>query len=133
MHAGLDLSAYTERRSFPVRDSFGDFLAENDYVSNRFQKWGGDMALYYSQQGFSASAGWYTLENLKYEYREEIRSDLGTGTYNRDPLAGLHLVSFSGILHGFRYLPLLMISANVLHWDIPTPVYSAAAWKRASV
>lgn len=102
VHAGLDLSAFTERRSFPVQDSFGDFLAENDYVSNRFQKWGGDMALYYSQEGFSASAGWFTLENLRYDYREEIRSDLGTGTYDRDPLAGLHKVSFSGLLHGFN-------------------------------
>ena len=89
-------------RSFPVQDSFGDFLAENDYVSNRFQKWNGDMALYYSQKGFSASAGWYTLENLNYDYREEIRSDLGSGAYNRDPLAGYHKVTFSGLLHGFN-------------------------------
>ncbi|MDZ7820944.1 MAG: hypothetical protein U5N26_03505 [Candidatus Marinimicrobia bacterium] len=102
VHAGLDLSAFTERRSFPVQDSFGDYLAENDYVSNRFQRWGGDMALYYSQQGFSASAGWYTLDNLNYDYQEEIRSDLGTGTYNRDPLAGYHKVWFSGLLHGFN-------------------------------
>lgn len=102
VYAGFNMATFTERRSFPVQDSFGDFIAENDYVSNRFQKWEGDMALYYSQEGFSASGGWFTMENLNYDYQEEIRSDLGAGAYVRDPLAGYHKVHFSGMLHGLN-------------------------------
>lgn len=102
LYANMNMAAFTERRSFPVQDSFGDFIAENDYVSSRFQKWEGDLALYYSQKGFSASAGWYTFENLNYDYQEEIRSDLGSGAYYRDPLAGFHKVHFGGLLHGLN-------------------------------
>ncbi len=102
IYANLNTESFIERRSFPVQDSFGDYLAENDYVSNRFQRFEGDLAMYYSQKGFSLTAGWYTLENFNYQYREEIRSDLGSGAYNRDPLAGLHLIDISGINHGFN-------------------------------
>lgn len=102
IYVNLNSQSFIERRSFPVQDSFGDYLAENDYVSNRFQRFEGDLAVYYSQKGFSLSAGWYTLENLNYQYREEIRSDLGSSNYNRDPLAGLHLIDISGANHGFN-------------------------------
>ncbi|MFA6619383.1 MAG: hypothetical protein WCT23_09990 [Candidatus Neomarinimicrobiota bacterium] len=102
IYANLNTQSFIERRAFPVQDSFGDFLAENDYVSNRFQGFEGDLAMYYSQKGFSLSAGWFTLNNLNYQYREEIRSDLGSGAYSRDPLAGLHLIDFSGYNHGLN-------------------------------
>jgi hypothetical protein len=102
VYANLNLESLIERRSFPVQDSFGDYLAENDYVSNRFSRFEGDLALYYSQQGFSASVGWYSLENYNYDYQEEIRSDLGSGAYNRDPLAGYHKISFAGLTHGLN-------------------------------
>jgi hypothetical protein len=102
IYANLNGESFIERRSFPVQDSFGDYLAENDYVSNRFQRFEGDLAIYYSQKGFSVSTGWYTLENLNYDYQEEIRSDLGSGAYNRDPLAGYHKVKFGGLNHGFN-------------------------------
>lgn len=102
VHSNLNTASFIERRSFPVQDSFGDYLAENDYVSNRYQKFEGDLALYYSQKGFSASAGWYSLENFNYDYQEEIRSDMGSGAYNRDPLAGYHKISFKGMTHGFN-------------------------------
>ena len=102
LYANLNLATFTERRSFPVQDSFGDFIAENDYVSSRFSKMEGDVAIYYAQKGFTASGGWYTLENYAYDYREEIRSDMGSGAYYRDPLAGLHLINFSGLVHGLN-------------------------------
>ena len=102
LYSNLNLASLIERRSFPVQDSFGDYLAENDYVSNRFSKMEGDLALYYSQEGFSATVGWYSLENFNYDYQEEIRSDLGSGAYNRDPLAGYHKVKFSGMTHGYN-------------------------------
>lgn len=98
----LNMISLIERRSFPVMDSFGDFLAENDYVSNRFSKMEGDLAVYYSQEGFSATAGWYSFENFNYDYQEEIRSDLGSGAYNRDPLAGYHKIKFGGMTHGYN-------------------------------
>jgi len=102
VYTNLNLASLIERRSFPVQDSFGDYLAENDYVSNRFSKMEGDLALYYSQEGFSATVGWYSLENYNYDYQEEIRSDLGSGAYNRDPLAGYHKVKFAGLTHGYN-------------------------------
>ncbi|MCK4813610.1 MAG: hypothetical protein KAT14_06700, partial [Candidatus Marinimicrobia bacterium] len=103
LYTNLNIASFIERRGFPVQDSFGDYLAENDYVSNRFQKLEGDLALYYSQEGFSASAGWYTMENFSYDYQEEIRSDLGSGAYIRDPLAGYHKIHFSGLEHGLNF------------------------------
>lgn len=102
IYTNLNVESLIERRSYPAQDSFGDYLTENDYVSNRFQRFEGDVAVYYSQQGFSLAAGWYTLENFNYQYREEIRSDQGSGTYYRDPLAGLHLVDISGVNHGYN-------------------------------
>ncbi len=102
VYGNLNMVSYTERRAFPVQDSFGDYLAENDYVSSRFQKLEGDLAVYYSQEGFSASGGWFTLENMNYSYQEEIRSDLGSGAYVRDPLAGYHKVLFGGLMHGLN-------------------------------
>ena len=102
IYTNLNIASYIERRSFPVQDSFGDYLAENDYVSNRFNKMEGDLAVYYSQEGFSATAGWYSFENFNYDYQEEIRSDLGSGAYNRDPLAGYHKVKFGGMTHGYN-------------------------------
>jgi long-subunit fatty acid transport protein len=102
VYANLNIAAFTERRSFPVQDSWGDYIAENDYVSNRFSKLDGDIAIHYAREGFTVAAGWYTLENFAYDYREEIRSDLGSGAYNRDPLAGLHLVHFSGTAQGLN-------------------------------
>ena len=102
VYSNLNMSSFIERRSFPVMDSFGDYLAENDYVSNRYQRMEGDLAMYYSQKGFSASAGWYSLENFNYDYQEEIRSDLGSGAYIRDPLAGYHKINFSGMTHGLN-------------------------------
>ncbi|MEA2078052.1 MAG: hypothetical protein U9O95_08555 [Candidatus Marinimicrobia bacterium] len=102
IYSNLNMASFIERRSFPVQDSFGDYLAENDYVSNRFQKMEGDLAIYYSQKGFSATVGWYSLENFKYDYQEEIRSDMGSGAYIRDPLAGYHKISFSGMTHGYN-------------------------------
>ena len=102
IYTNLNVASFIDRLSFPVQDSFGDYLAENDYVSNRFQRMEGDLALYYSQEGFSTSIGWYSLENFRYDYQEEIRSDMGSGTYDRDPLAGFHKVSFSGLTHGLN-------------------------------
>jgi hypothetical protein len=102
VYANFNDVSMIERRSFPVMDSFGDYLAENDYVSNRFSKMEGDLALYYSQEGFSATVGWYSLENFNYDYQEEIRSDMGSGAYNRDPLAGYHKIKFAGLTHGYN-------------------------------
>lgn len=102
IYTNLNMVSMIERRSFPVQDSFGDYLAENDYVSNRYEKLEGDLAVYYSQEGFSATAGWYTFENFNYDYQEEIRSDMGSGAYNRDPLAGFHKIAFSGVTHGYN-------------------------------
>lgn len=102
IYANLNAQSFIERRAFPVQDSFDNYLAENDYVSNRFQRFEGDLAIYYSQKGFSLSAGWFTLNNLNYQYREEIRKDLGSGAYSRDPLAGLHLIDISGVNHGIN-------------------------------
>lgn len=102
LYTNVNLAHFTERRSFPVQDYFGDYLVDNDYVSNRYQKLEGDVAFYYATDALAFSAGWYTFEDYSYHYNEQIRADEGSGSYYRDPLAGTHQVDFSGTLQGYN-------------------------------
>lgn len=87
-----------ERRSFPVQDTFGDFLTDNDYVHNRY--WISDAGFFagYGRSNWSVLLGYTPVKNLNYTYEEEIRS--ATYDYNRDPLVGYHQVNFSGQING---------------------------------
>ncbi len=87
-----------ERRSFPVQDTFGDFLTDNDYVHNRYWIHDAGFVAGYGRGDWSFMLGYTPVSNLNYTYEEEIRS--ATYDYNRDPLVGYHQVSFSGQING---------------------------------
>lgn len=87
-----------ERRSFPVQDSFGDFLADNDYVHNRYWANTAGFSLGYGGSNWTAMAAFTPVTDLRYTYEEEVRSS--TFDYNRDPLVGYHQVKFQGLIGG---------------------------------
>jgi len=104
-----------ERRSFPVQDSFGDFLADNDYVHNRYWATTAGFAVGYGGSNWVAMAAYTPVSDLKYTYEEEVRSS--TFDYNRDPLAGYHQVKFQGLIGGvsggLSYSPVKQLSLGL--------------------
>lgn len=93
---GLSIS---EKRSFPVVDSFGDFLADNVYVVNK--------GMYPS---VTAGLNVRLFDRLylacridqsharHVDYNEEVRGAAASGTYLRDPLVGYNRIRNVGNL-----------------------------------
>jgi len=91
--AGINAFSIKEKRSFPVQDSYGDFLADNTYVLN--QNW---------FPGFQIGINVKPLSRVRlamlvnhanvhdFQYNEEVRGSL-YGEYNRDPLVGNNRLS----------------------------------------
>ena len=104
-----------ERRSFPVQDSFGDFLADNDYVHNRYWATTAGFAFGYGGSNWTAMAAYTPVSDLRYTYEEEVRSS--TYDYNRDPLVGYHQIKFQGIVGGISggltYSPIKQLSLGL--------------------
>ncbi|HPC36536.1 MAG TPA: hypothetical protein P5268_04865 [Candidatus Marinimicrobia bacterium] len=91
--AGVNAFSIKEKRSFPVQDSFGDFLADNTYVLN--QNWFPDFQIGINVKPlarirFAALLNHANLSDFQYE--EEVRGSL-YGEYNRDPLVGYNRLS----------------------------------------
>ena len=91
------LRRFEEKRSYPVMDMFDDVVTENVYAANRF--WypnmeGGLVAALPMDihVGLAQSTFW----DFNYDYAEEIRGSLPSGTYNRDPVRGYHEIQRSG-------------------------------------
>jgi len=85
---GLNAFALKEKRSFPVQDSYGDFLADNTYVLN--QNWFPDFQLGASARllpKIRLAMLVNHANNTDFDYEEEVRGSL-YGEYNRDPLVG---------------------------------------------
>ena len=40
--------------------------------------------------------------DFRYDYNEEVRASLGPGVYNRDPVAGYHVVNVEGAIRSFE-------------------------------
>ncbi|MCK9483607.1 MAG: hypothetical protein M0R34_04520 [Candidatus Marinimicrobia bacterium] len=85
---GVNAFSIKEKRSFPVQDSFGDFIADNTYVLN--QNWYPDFHLginarLLARMRLSLLLNHSNVHDFRYE--EEIRGSL-YGEYNRDPLVG---------------------------------------------
>ena len=90
---GINAFSINEKRSFPVQDSYGDFLADNTYVLN--QNWYPDLQV---------GANFRLIPRLRlamlinhtnrtdFQYEEEVRGSL-YGEYNRDPLVGYNRLS----------------------------------------
>jgi len=87
---GLNAFSVKEKRSFPVQDSYGDFLADNTYVLN--QNWFPDFQIGVNARLLSKIrlALLVNHANLSdFQYEEEVRGSL-YGEYNRDPLVGFN-------------------------------------------
>ena len=93
-----------ERRGLIVKDSFGDFLAESDYVKNsKIYNYSG-IGIRYNQIVFNylnAGLG-LTIAPFKtynFSYQEEVRGQLSSNDgqiFSRDPLLGYHRFSSKG-------------------------------------
>ena len=96
-----------ERRGLVVKDSFGDFLAESDYVKNSsifnynsFSLKYNQIILDYLNAGLAFSFAPYRTFN--FSYIEEVRGQLSSNDgqiFSRDPLLGYHRFSLEGIQH----------------------------------
>lgn len=90
---GFNAFSINEKRSFPVQDSYGDFLADNTYVIN--QNWYPDFQIgtnfrLMSRLRLAMLVNHTNLADFQYE--EEVRGSL-YGEYNRDPLVGYNRMS----------------------------------------
>ena len=90
-----------ERRSYPVVDTFNDFLADNVYVSNTTVTGDGGFGLTYSSDKWAVAASYTLNTTSNYDYKEEVRSS--GYDYNRDPLAGYHAVEFASELQNMSF------------------------------
>ena len=92
-----------EKWSIPIRDSFGEFLVNADYVSNEFSKYGISIGtlipinkiLKYGQIGLYHGP----LTHFTYNYSEEVRGnyDAQDGEYvSKDPLIGYQNLNIDG-------------------------------------
>lgn len=93
-----------ERRGLIVKDSFGDFLTESDYVKNsslfnfnsisiKFN----EILLDYFNAGIAMSFAPYKSYN--FTYKEEVRGQLTSNDgqiFSRDPLLGYHIFTSKG-------------------------------------
>ena len=93
-----------ERRGLIVKDSFGDFLAESDYVKNSVIYNYSGIGIRYNQIIFdylNAGLG-LTIAPFKtynFSYQEEVRGQLSSNDgqiFSRDPLLGYHRFSSKG-------------------------------------
>lgn len=108
-----------ERRGLIVKDSFGDFLTESDYVKNsslfNFNSIGIKFNKIISNDfniGLGASFAPYKSYNFTYE--EEVRGQLSSNDgqiFSRDPLLGYHIFKSKGVQY------LLGVGSSV-SWEI---------------
>ena len=93
-----------ERRGLIVKDSFGDFLAESDYVKNSSISNYSGIGIRYNQiifdylnAGLGLAVAPYKTYN--FSYKEEVRGQLSSNDgqiFSRDPLLGYHRFSSKG-------------------------------------
>ena len=94
-----------ERRSVDILDSWGEFLAETDYVFNQnmynYNSLGIIFGHSFSNFNLGVGFGYKPLSSYDYIYEEEIRgeADNADGVLGiRDPIIGYHLYSSKGNL-----------------------------------
>ena len=102
-----------ERRAIDLKDFFGDFLVEGDYVVNNNLNSYSHFGFILNDQSTSFAFSYGPWSSLDYYYKEEVRteesfSDLVIGT--RDPIEGYHILEHEGSI----YMSSLAISLKVL-------------------
>lgn len=84
------LTGWSERRTYPILDSFGDYLADNTYVANASLYPVGNLGLLIKPiTSLTLGLDLVTGYQAEFSYEEEVRGSV-TGQYNRDPLVGYH-------------------------------------------
>ena len=94
----------SERRSIDILDSFGDFLAETDYVSNQSSNFYGSFGFIASDKNpkkgqVGGGASITTLASFDYMYEEEVRYEQSFDdgqSGSRDPLLGFNKYGSKG-------------------------------------
>jgi len=110
----LNRSSVFERWSIPIKDFFGDYFTNADYVANEFNYYAFSGGIYWTPIIGSLGFGlnYSPLTHFNYEYLEEVRGDYDTETEqneyaSKDPLIGYQNLITEGILMlssiGFSY------------------------------
>jgi len=93
-------SMYSERRSIDLKDFFGGFLNEGDYVLNNsfnnYHHFGliSNIKLLSANIGFALCRGpWSSID---YYYEEEVRGSDPASSLVRDPIRGYHILEHKG-------------------------------------
>ena len=91
-----------ERRSIIIKDSFGDYLTETDYVRNinyySLSAIGIKFKMDISQRiKFALGTSYLPYKSYNYNYKEEVRGSLSySGPTTRDPSLGNHILESKG-------------------------------------
>ena len=88
-----------EFRAVPMIDMFEDIVTRNAYAGNRnfYNSYAGGITARLSfLKNVSFGLGLSPFWDYHYNYSEEVRGNLPSGTYNRDPLAGYHTIKRDG-------------------------------------
>lgn len=93
------LRRFQENRSFPAIDMFEDKVTDNMYASTG--QWYPHISAGVSQGvgGLRFGASFAPVWDMRYDYKEEVRSSLSSGVYNRDPVAGYHQINREGQIY----------------------------------
>ncbi|NQV37947.1 MAG: outer membrane protein transport protein [Candidatus Marinimicrobia bacterium] len=92
-----------EFRSVQMIDLFDDVVTKNAYASNRdfYPSYHGGLtgSLPFMDNKLKFGIGISPYWDFQYDYNEEVRGNLPSGEYNRDPLVGYHVLQRSGALY----------------------------------
>jgi len=96
-----------ERRSFVLKDSFGDFLTNADYVANKnsstVNSFGISINKNIGENIISGGVAYVPLYSFSSSYREEVRGSVSCEDgvpCTRDALSGYHNFNSDGLLNG---------------------------------
>ena len=115
-----------ERRGLVVKDSFGDFLAESDYVKNSSMSNKTSFGIKYSKDitnrlRFGAAFSFSPYKSYDFMYEEEVRGQLQSNDgqiFSRDPLLGYHILESNGTQN-------LMNIGSAATWKIDNNFYTS--------
>jgi hypothetical protein len=92
-----------EFRSVPMIDMFDDVVTKNAYAGNRnfYTTYHGGltMSLPMLPNKIKFALGVKPFWDFNYNYNEEVRGNLPSGEYNRDPVVGYHVLDRTGVIH----------------------------------
>ena len=101
----LNRSSVFERWSIPIKDFFGEYFANADYVANEFNYYDFSGGIYWAPILGNLAFGidYSPLTHFSYEYIEEVRGDYDTATEedeyaSKDPLIGYQNLTTDGAL-----------------------------------